>query len=512
MVSIDSIFELNSSTVSFASKKYFILIYRAVADIGTDLQETYSLNMPDYQRNNPTDVFFCHLLDIDPLHLRHTCQETSQLNESTESGETRPRQFVDPRTGVEITSHVCDYKNVDLETRNIFLTSYIQASTLQKYEHVACLNALRCSKFTSNQSNEEQKNCKFYESSAMNRFEEKNLFLDKLREYYMAKLVKRFHDLPPSINYFITQNWKKQLIAMHRRMANAKYRLRTAISLQSSVCTVKTNTIHQEHLGNVPKMNTDTIEYLRQSFPNLMEAYHRRKNTHLLPVIRERVKELAQEHGVDFVIPISILKRILSGRNGWSFCMTVRESAMSTTFNPKKEVIFEKPLPPTYLSGNERHKKGAKYLLHSCLNQHPSCVYSHNDHTEKETGVDSVQDSDPTHGPETEVEYKISSCDEFMKKLAKSECSYENMTFTIIDIIGCEDSENDGETFKILVPAKQAAYNKKGDDGIEFVNYAAKIEFQAEYGAEVMTKDELIREWCDLFFRPKTNTERSMSI
>lgn len=466
--------------------------------------------MSEYQRNNPTDVFFSNLLEIDPLHFEQKHQETRDPNESEE---TQPWQFLDPRTGVEIPSHECNYQNVNFKKRNIFLTSYIQASNLQKHEHVICLSALRSLKSTLNPPTDEQKNQTFYESCATNRFEEKTLFLDKLREYYFEKLSKRFHDVPPFINYFVTQCWKKRLIAMHRRLANAKYRMTTAISLQPTQCTVNTNTLHQEHLGNVPEMRDTDIEYMRQSSSNLMDTYNRRKISQLLPTIKYKMNELVKEHGVDFVVPISILKLIVSGKKGWSFCMSVKESAQSTAYNPKKEIIFEKPLPPIYLSGNERYKIGAKYVLRSRFNENAFNVFNHNSQTEIQINVDaqiqtSRNDNQINEPIPNILEYKISKSDEFILNHSKSECSYENMTFSVIDVIGSEDSNDDGEMFKILVTAKRNAYKKNGNGEIDFVNYSPKIEFQAEYGAETMTKDELIQEWCDLYFGPHTSTER----
>ncbi|XP_055306386.1 uncharacterized protein LOC129570703 [Sitodiplosis mosellana] len=473
------------------------------SDFGTDLHQTYALNMPEFQQRNPTDVFFCNLMNIDPLHLQH---ENQNQNESSGEGELTPRQFIDPRTGIEIPSHVCNYKNIDLKTRNIFLTKYIQVSNLQRHEHLTCLNALaRLPKPETELSNEEKKDRLLFNATAVLRSEEKKAFLEKLRERFFAEVPNRFHNVPPSIEYFVTQNWKEQLVMMHRQFVNARFSLKTAILLQPSECVVTTNAVHQEHLGCVPQMSRDNLEYLRQSFPNLMKAHNMRKNTHQLPAIKGKVKDLVQQHKVDFVIPISILKCILGSKTGWSFCMTVKESALSTVFNPKKEIICEKPLPPAYLSGNDRYKKGAKYLLHSCFNANALYVYNHNEKIESRTSTQAIECDSNTS---TAIEYKVSNCDEFIRNHARGEDSYGNMTFTIFDVKGYNSADDINESFKILVPTKQAAYKKDSNGEIKFINWSPKIEFQAEYGVEVMRKDELISEWCELYFRPNTSTER----
>lgn len=464
--------------------------------------------MPAYRANNPTDVFFCNLLEIDPFHLQHLHGNMQNSNEiESTSDEFVPRKFPDPRTGIEIPSHECNHRDVNLQKRNIFLNNYIEASSLTKSQHIACLEAMQADKSSADLSTEEQNNRMQYESSAADRLQEKQLFLEKLREHYFAKLSHRFHDVPPAINHFITQKWKKQLIEMHRRLANARYCMRTGISLHPSQCATKMDYLHQEHLGCVPRMTDKHIEYLRQSHPKLMKAYTRQKTTQLMPAVTAKLNQLIRMHDIDFVIPISTLKLILNScsKCDWLFCMTVRDSAKSTTFQPKKEIIFDKPLPPMRLSGNERYHKGAKYLLYSCLNQ---CD------TEYATGTETEPLGIQSKASDLDVqtmEYKICSSDEFIKRFPKNECCYENRTFTVIEVRGCDDGEDDEGSFRVLVPSKHATSKKNDETGeIQFVNFSPKIEFKAEYGAEVMTKDELLGEWCNLFFRPNTCTERGL--
>lgn len=473
-----------------------------MSDFATDLHDTYAINMSAYGQRNPTDAFFSHLMELDPLHLQYVAQNSNEVVKNS------PRQFVDPRTGVEIPSHECNYKNVELKLRNIFLANYVAVSKLQKHEHSACLNALRCStKPASEWSTEEKRDCILHETTALHRAEEKRFFLEKLREHYFAEISNRYHKVPPSVDYFVTQLWKKKVITMYRQLTNDRYRMTTAISLQPSSCTVKMDVIHQEHLGCVPQMTHERVEYIRDSYVNLMKAYNQRKNTHFSQVIKEKVNELVTQHDIDFVVPVSVLKLLLNNKSGWNFAVTVKDTTgISSKFNAK-EIIFEKPLPVAYMSGRDRYKLAAKYLLYSCLNRNSLNIYNRNEITECKTLIDSktVECDSSTN---KDLDYKISSCDEFMKKHSKSETLHENMTFTIFNVTGFDDSDDSNETFKMLVPAKQAAY-KNGDDGeVTFLNYSPKIEYQAEYGGEEMTKEELIDEWCELFFKPNSMTER----
>lgn len=447
-------------------------------------------------------------MEIDPLHYTHIQQESKEPNEA-ECQTSAVKQFIDPRTGVEIPSHECNHQTVNLESRNIFMKNFIQTSKLQKHEHSACLSALHhLKKNPTALSMDEKANLLLYESTSALRLEEKCEFLNKLREHFLAKLSNRFHDIPPSIEHFVVQNWKRRLIEMHRRMTNVKYQIRTAMSLQSAECTVECDLIEQEHLGIVPKMNIESTGYLRQSCQNLNEAYNVRKNTCLKPLIEEQLTELCDQHAIDFIAPISIIKCILGSRKGWCCLMSIQESEQSTMFNPKKKIVFNKPLPPTSLSGNERYKKGAKYLIRSCFNRNSSHVFSHSDCSEQKIS-DDTESNECYAVPNLDIEYKIEKFDEFTKQHQKVAASKENMSFNIFNLTGRNNIDEYNETLRLLVPTKLDAYKTNDNGEVQLVNYSAKIEFQSEYGAEKMTKDELIREWCELYFRPKTITERS---
>lgn len=460
--------------------------------------------MTEYKSKNPTDVFFCHLMEIDPIHSEGI--QTPKTNDNI--GAVEVHQFIDPRTGVEIQSQECIYKNTSLVNRNKFLLNHIHASKLQKHEHLACLNALRnLKKSLSELSVEEKKDRVLFESTSQDRLAEKKLFLQKIQEKYLT--FNRFHEVPPAVNHFFTEHWKRRLIFMQQQLANVRYRMRTAVSQQPPECTVETEMIHREYLGNVPKMTCQNIEYLRQSSTNLTKAYNSRKSKSLEPIIRKKIEELVQERDIDFVIPISVLKLLLSSKKVWSSCISVRNSAQNNVFNQKNEIIFEKPLPKSYYSGNERFKIGSKYLLLSCFNQNSLYMFDHNGQIEKTTTIHTKNIELDSRINEN-IEYKVSSLDEFIKNHSKIEDSYANMTFSIFNVNGCDNMDDVSETFKILVPAKQNAYKKNENDEIKFINYSSKIEYQCEYGAEVMGKDELICEWIDLYFRPDTITERGL--
>uniref|UniRef100_A0A1B0D4J7 Uncharacterized protein n=1 Tax=Phlebotomus papatasi TaxID=29031 RepID=A0A1B0D4J7_PHLPP len=76
-----------------------------------------------------------------------------------------------------------------------------------------------------------------------------------------------------------------------------------------------------------------------------------------------------------------------------------------------------------------------------------------------------------------------------------------------IDVILPLDSIEKFEVCRILVKFHQDGV-VLGDDGEEAINFSLKIEYQTEFGAEEMTIEELIREWCQQTFNPNSRTLR----
>lgn len=463
---------------------------------------------------HPNDVFLSHLFEIDPTHYRFINQNNpNDKTAQTKTNENIVKQFADPRNGIEIPSHFCNYTERDITGSNIFLKNCIEISRLRSDEHSACIKAIHL--LNQQIPNVNPANFDYYqdyESTARDRNEEKQLFLGRLREHFMAKISTRYHHVPPAIDNFVMHIWKKQLIDLHRGIGNVGIRLRTALSLQATDINVQMKVIHQDHIGNVTEIYNQNIEFVRQSSANLQKTYNERKSKQLLMDVDGKKQEFVQKYGIDFIMPISILKLILcDGCDDWNFEMSVRDSKTSTVFNPKKEIHFQKPLPSLYLSGNARYKKGAKYLLRSCFSQNSSHILDRSNNMESDIGI--VTESAKCNSNENNTEkYQLHHFDRFMemyfgKKMIKK-LSSANVTFTVFEMVGGAD-ENDAETFRILIPSKQDAYKRNQNDEICFINLSAKIEFQSEYGVEELTKDELICEWCDLYFRPDSITERS---
>lgn len=216
--------------------------------------------------------------------------------------------------------------------------------------------------------------------------------------------------------------------------------------------------------------------------------------------MKNKAKQLRQLYNVNFQLPLSMIRALLCGESDWCASISVQESVSipNSMFQSDGLIIFEKPLPPLYRSGSARYKMGAKYAVRSCLARSANNVC---DTIEIDGGL-------PENATST---YKLEQFDAYLKsyhdKQPKADTMKGNKLFNIFQI-GGDENEIGAETYRVLVTSKQDAYKTCPDGKTVFINYSPKIELQAEYGGEVMTKNELIREWCDLYFRPESITER----
>lgn len=465
--------------------------------------------MGENARANLADVFHSNLLQIDPSHLLDYCQQQKartakqELNES--SVDTVQHKFTDPRTQIMIPTFTCDHRDTDLAARNILLVKCIEMSKLSADEHCACLRAiLKLKSRETTLPTDDEADRATYFATIQQRFDEKSRFLAFLKRHYFETLSHRYHSVHPAVDLFIAQKWKRHLLDLYTITADDAYRLSTALKVNRQMDDdVNAELVHQEHHGNVPKMLSD-VSIVRQSNENLLRAYQRHRSDRFRNAIRKKSIEIADGKQVNAVVPISVIKLLISDYDvDWSIRMTVRDAVSSSVLSPIKEVAFAKPLPPLYLSGNDRKTRGNKYVLRTTVCPQHSGAFCHSTKTISDplTNSDRVIDCQATN----EVKYELHSFDEAVAKCSEldDQMSAGNCSFRIWDL------SSGSETIRLMVPAKTDAFRKceNGVD-VEMVNLSSKLEFQAEYGVEVMTKAELLREWCHQYFRPESITVR----
>lgn len=477
--------------------------------------------MTEYASTAIHDVFFNHLLEIDPIHysrLGSDTQNETKNEQNTGDDVSLPKTFADPRTGVELHNYICRHQYINRTRQNIFMKYQIQVSQLNRYQQSACLNAMRClSKQLDNLSTDEKADLSVYEYTSQQRAIEKELFLARIRENFLATNSGRYHFVPPAIDSFVMQIWKQRLIMLHREMGDIHYSLSTALTLSAEPMIVEAKLIHQESKGNVPTIMNQDIQIVFQSCANLIKTYQECKSDIGTRWVQRKVKEKVAIHDIDIALPLSTLSLILCDETDWQFRINVQDSGSGTIFEQKKSIILEKPLPALYLSGNARYRKGAKYLLRNRFGRIFKNRLSHLEKMDESKGLitDSSKECEATNM--SHIEYKVNPFDDFMEKfyenVPKSNDSRENAKFSMFEISGtCERGDIDNETFRVLISSKQDVQRERADGDPEFIHLAPKIERQPEYGCEVMTTNELLHEWTHSFFKPGTTVERGMNI
>lgn len=459
---------------------------------------------------NLADIFHSNLLQIEPSHLIDNYQQqkvrmAAEQEHTKSSGDTVQSKFTDPRTQIVISTFTCDHRDVDLAAKNILLQKCIETSKLSAAEHSACLNAIPKLKYKETALSTEDKVHRLtYFSTKQRRSDEKIRFLAFLKRYYYETLSHRYHSVNPAIDAFITQKWKRRLLDLHADTATDAYRMSTALRINRQTDDdINAELVHQEHYGNVSKMVCDAT-ILRQSNENLLRAYQRNHGERFRKSIRDKSIEIAAVNRVDAIVPLSTLKLLISDcEDDWSIRVKVRDAESSSILYPSKEVTFEKPLPPLYLSGNERTTRGYKYVLRTtvCPQHAGSFCHSTNTTTDPVTSSDQVIEGSTA----SQTDYKMHPVDEIAAKyLKEGDPSVDgNCSFRVWNI------SNGDATIRLMIPAKSDAF-RTGENGsdVQMVNLSPKVEFQAEYGAEVMTKGQLLREWCHQYFRPDSITVR----
>lgn len=105
----------------------------------------------------------------------------------------------------------------------------------------------------------------------------------------------------------------------------------------------------------------------------------------------------------------------------------------------------------------------------------------------------------------TSTEYKITTIDEQTKSIFQKLKRFRENHGLKHNVCNLEKGT---ESFKILLQ-KLTHYCMENDQNIKVaVNLSIKMEYQTKYGAEKMSKDELLHEWCHQRFNPNSITCR----
>lgn len=372
------------------------------------------------------------------------------------------------------------------------------------------------------------------------RLKEEEIFQSFVKSYFLTNLSERYENLDSSFEEFVVNKWKKYLEFV-KGLKNNFFSIQTALELDySSGSEVKCEFQKIfDGKGIIPRiilvLKKPFSENIKQTTTKMekMFDFHEQSDFFSNDLIALKI---ALESECDFVITTESICCFLNNfSESWNILVNIKNIA-----EDNKNIIFiNNPLPKTFLSGIDRIRESFDFGLKAKIT-FPTNNSSYisginksvkadkifkenivneemNDSSEDDLIIDEVveEKTEVVEEPVTEelpeelpkkIEYKVVEFDEYLKN-KKTTTKMEDETGRNYSYRLWKLSENDLD-IKLLVRTNQDGCDKDEDGNYKFVNLSTKVEFKSEFGAEKMSREELIREWCNLYFRPGTVTQR----
>ncbi|KAG4070129.1 hypothetical protein HA402_013372 [Bradysia odoriphaga] len=452
------------------------------------------------------DIFFCHLNEIDHIHLVDNYGLGNDL--LTENVFIR----TDPRTGQEVTKELYDHSN---PSKAVLFANFPERSSMNSRQHQSCLNAIAMLRADpSDVSMSDRNDIRVYEQLTIERSKEKAKFYEFVKSEFYKRNIKNCYDLQTELNKFITKRWQDS-VESASTTNNACYQLQSAIPISGAhnngdvtVVVEHEKTIKQT--GVVLMVNHNKYRNLvRLSCPFLNNFFSN------IPEITSPLNPLdesfIQSESVDVVISLKTLAAILTSASilstDWNVTFTVK------TYENKNVVIFDDLLPTLSLGCLEKNRLAYMHGVKASV-----VVPKKNEVFSFETNQ-FVERVDRTFNPnfirqpqpleEAVSNYKIWNYEEYLQKFGESVPSNQSLTLDTNHIRrSWKVKRNNEDCCRLVVDSSQDCCEKQKDGTVKHVNLSPKLEYQCEFGAEQMTLAELISEWCALRFGHDTITHR----
>lgn len=184
----------------------------------------------------------------------------------------------------------------------------------------------------------------------------------------------------------------------------------------------------------------------------------------------------------DVVTTVKSIRHLIDGSiKNWHMRLQIKEN------NGNKLLLLDKPLPPQELTVMEKNVKAYKYILKLFTQKSSKNVEE----------IEKSKEEIPNN-----IEWKLYDFDKYLEQLDIPEVelmSQKNFTYSSLELSDSID------TMSLLIRTKE---DGKILPDSEFVNISTKVEYCSEFGAQVMTQTELIRDWCRTKFRENSITKR----
>lgn len=447
------------------------------------------------------DVFYCHLNEIDHIHLLDQYQpnELPIFN-----------AHIDPRTGKQIKTLIIDNTSKPHRHTVQLFDSFPASSQIAQNHHdasIRCLESIRSRKTTANPpapTQAELRDLEAYTGCWEPRQIERELFSDFVRSYFNVHLMNRCLEVFPEMDEIVMDRLKSTVEEI-KRMRNYEYVMQTAVSLEYPDVPVANLFAGKqiEKFGNVWHYSSSrlTASVLPKIQTELLE-----RPTDKLSVLAAETQAIA--HDVDIVLTPTLVKQILYSpanlSESWAVQMTIRAYS-----NHKNVCYFEELMPKTSLSGMERNKKAFEYRVRSAASSpNGTATYCllRNRYLDDINKISTLTETKQEFNAD-KLEYRLVNFDEYLKNNMKTKYPSGNYSYRLCTLGVTEAA--DGDSLKLMLRTSQDVCERStNNEAPQFVNLSTKVEYKLEFGAEQMSRSELISEWCDLYFSPGSVTDR----
>ncbi|XP_058066868.1 uncharacterized protein LOC131216399 [Anopheles bellator] len=441
----------------------------------------------------PDDIFNLHIDEIDPIHrIENTFNDPICAIEMP----------IDPRTGKTVTQ-----LTVDATAPMAFFDAFPSGSSLPHEAHQHCLGVLHQINMRLLGPAKNSRNYKRYTKLMTALESERELFNNFVRNHFVTNLLWRLKAIPPELNALVVDLWRYKVDRWQRQQANevgAQYHLKAAIAY------IGYTTDHNDPVELAPvgedALETGAVRCLR--YEDVVRSATLLRSQRVLEQFRDESCKLIDRRRADDRLTVeTILEHqpdvsiVLSAS---AFGLLLNESRVRgeqwtipfriATVAGRRVFLVESKLPPLKLSTYDRNAKGHRMLVKSYIK------FLQTDQTVADGA------SFPKSLPSEEQPFRAVPFDEYMQRMAskmstKGSALRENRFYQLWKL-----KEKQDEHF-LLIAFRQDCYESLRKLRL-FMNISVKLEHQPEFGAEQMTKVELLREWTRQLLRPNSKTLR----
>lgn len=475
-------------------KTYFLEFHRNWCQARPEekAEEYYNADFSD----DETDVFRCHINEIDHISLLDPYQDTV-----TGPAATRPTNIPsDPRNGKIYPRFLVDHSKC---AEPKLFGSFPMKSTLPAWAHNSCIRAItrirnrltdvcRSGNGTP-MSTAECKDLETYTASWEKRQNELINFQEFVKKQFLANVVSLMENVNPIGSDQIIETWEQNLKiprAGHYSIqtclpldfeANGNLTLQVGPAVLQGGTLVEYNTKVSNKWCRPSSLQSDAIKALDFHFKSM------------------HYKAIAVKHKANMVLSLNVLKKLLNYPNNcnesWNIPFEVQNIE---ELSYERICFFDEVLPQSFLSKAERNKKAIQLQVQSCTINQRDCktfclgsrMYS------------KLISENETVANSQDFEYKVMPSGKYVQKENCLRIEPPHiLRLATLDV-------NDQKTVKLLIGQSIQSFETSNSGEPTLVNVSSKLEYQTQFGAEQMSGSELIDEWCAQTFQPDSVTDR----